>query len=329
MADLASTGARWVSIVVTGYQSTFDSTAIVSTSQTPSDSGVAHMIDTAHALGLAVMVKPHIDLSHDPAPLARRHRPRVRSPRSGELGSPRTGRSSTTTPRLAQSHGAEEFSVGCELEGTTSEGCGVAPSRGRRAQPILGHAHVRGLARGGTAHPLVGRARRDRGGRLLPTDRLARPDARRPRRPDGSRTWPCSGRCPRPGDRPILLTEIGYVSQDGTNTRPPSRGRSDRSTCRNRPTATRPRSRPCGASPGSPGCSGGTGTPTRASAAPRTRGSLPSASPPRTSCGPGTDDPGRHERLAVPTTGGGTSIRSTGRRPGGCRCTPSDSRRWR
>ncbi|MCK4413291.1 MAG: hypothetical protein KAY32_07095 [Candidatus Eisenbacteria sp.] len=62
LALLAATNADWVSILVTGYQDTETSTSIYQDPQrTPSDAGVLQAIDRAHALGMHVFLKPHVD----------------------------------------------------------------------------------------------------------------------------------------------------------------------------------------------------------------------------------------------------------------------------
>lgn len=57
-------GATWIALIVTCNQKTIDSTEIFC-SLGPSDEDVTHAIQTAHAAGLRVMLKPHLDLSED------------------------------------------------------------------------------------------------------------------------------------------------------------------------------------------------------------------------------------------------------------------------
>jgi hypothetical protein len=57
-------GATWISLIVTCNQKTIDSTEIFC-DRGPSDREVIHAIQTAHAAGLRVMLKPHLDLSED------------------------------------------------------------------------------------------------------------------------------------------------------------------------------------------------------------------------------------------------------------------------
>ena len=60
---LSSTGANWISLIVTGYQANYLSTAIDrSSAHTPTDAELIHVIQQAHSLGLKVMLKPHVDL---------------------------------------------------------------------------------------------------------------------------------------------------------------------------------------------------------------------------------------------------------------------------
>jgi hypothetical protein len=120
MTNLADTGAGWVSILVTWYQDTADTTQIRPTENTPTDEGVIHMIQTAHDLGLAVMLKPHVDLSGDPYGWR------------AEIGTHWKGQPAKWDrwfrsyrhfifhfAVLAEAQGVEQFSVGCELIGTT------------------------------------------------------------------------------------------------------------------------------------------------------------------------------------------------------------------
>jgi hypothetical protein len=119
LAHLAETGAGWISLIVGHYQENIGSTEISATESTPTDASLIHAINQAHSLGLKVMLKPHLNLSRDP-----RHR-------RGAIG-----RAFVTESRwsqwfasyrafiehyagLAAAHGVEQFCVGCELQGTT------------------------------------------------------------------------------------------------------------------------------------------------------------------------------------------------------------------
>ncbi len=64
-------GADWVSIVVTCYQDTISTVQIIcGRDDTPTDGDLARAISTAHRLGMKVMLKPHIDLYREPNPTA-------------------------------------------------------------------------------------------------------------------------------------------------------------------------------------------------------------------------------------------------------------------
>jgi hypothetical protein len=60
-------GVNWISVVVTCYQKDIASTSIQcrTSKDTPSDTDLRHVISYAHSLGLRVMLKPHIDLYDD------------------------------------------------------------------------------------------------------------------------------------------------------------------------------------------------------------------------------------------------------------------------
>jgi hypothetical protein len=119
---LASTGADWISLIVTGYQETPASTTIdVTSASTPTDADLIHVIDQAHSLGLKVMLKPHLDLRDE----------RENDWWRGHIGSEFTIEAQWSAwfasyrsfiehyARLAQTYGADQFCVGTELLGTT------------------------------------------------------------------------------------------------------------------------------------------------------------------------------------------------------------------
>ncbi|MCX6056787.1 MAG: hypothetical protein NTW69_01355 [Chloroflexi bacterium] len=59
-------GATWIALIVTCNQKTIDSTDIFCANG-PTDDETIYAIQTAHAAGLRVMLKPHLDLSDDPS----------------------------------------------------------------------------------------------------------------------------------------------------------------------------------------------------------------------------------------------------------------------
>jgi hypothetical protein len=63
LAKIEDTGAEWISLLATWYQDELTSTTIYSDAdRTPTDADIVHAIQTAHALGLKVMLKPHLDV---------------------------------------------------------------------------------------------------------------------------------------------------------------------------------------------------------------------------------------------------------------------------
>lgn len=119
---LADTGAGWVSLIVTGYQQTPGSTTIDRTDpQTPTDADLIHVIELAHVQGLAVMLKPHLDLRDEEENNWWR----------GDIGNDFTDENQWDAwfaayrsfiehyAALAESYNVDQFSIGTELLGTT------------------------------------------------------------------------------------------------------------------------------------------------------------------------------------------------------------------
>jgi len=117
LQNLKKTNAQWMSLLVTAYQENVYSTVIdYNSAYTPSDDSVRHMIDYAHQLGLKVMLKPHVDLLNDP------------NHWRGQIGLYFNEAAWTQWfssyrqfilhyAQIAAETGAEQFSVGCELDG--------------------------------------------------------------------------------------------------------------------------------------------------------------------------------------------------------------------
>jgi hypothetical protein len=116
--ELAATNARWIQILVTGYQDTTQSTSIEWIGpETPSDPSLIRIIRYAKKLGLNVLLKPHVDLLKDSTHWR------------GEIG-PSFDESDWALwfasyrsfiihyAGLAQDLDADLFCVGCELDGT-------------------------------------------------------------------------------------------------------------------------------------------------------------------------------------------------------------------
>lgn len=116
---LAATGASWITVLATGFQTDIRATAIDFTGpRTQTDASVERVIAHARGLGLKVMLKPHVDLTDDPDHYR------------GEIGPGFTDADwaawfASYRPfilhyaEMAERTGCELFCVGCEL-GTTA-----------------------------------------------------------------------------------------------------------------------------------------------------------------------------------------------------------------
>ena len=120
LAELESTGATWISLLVVGFQDTISSTDISARDDlTTTDEDLAHAIGDAHRLGLRVMLKPHVELVE----LTEHWR--------GQIGEEFVTESTWLDwfgayrefifhyAELAATHSVDQFCVGTELPGTT------------------------------------------------------------------------------------------------------------------------------------------------------------------------------------------------------------------
>lgn len=122
LAALQTTGANWISLIVTAYQDHYDSMTIDYTSpHTPTDADLIHVLSLAHSMGLKVMLKPHLDLLDELESGLWR----------GDIGTGFTCEADWEAwfdaykafivhyATLAEAHGVEQFCIGTELLGTT------------------------------------------------------------------------------------------------------------------------------------------------------------------------------------------------------------------
>lgn len=214
-------GAEWVALVVTCYQDTTRTVQIVcSRDATPTEDDLAHAITTAHRLGMKVLLKPHIDLYREPNPNAFR----------GDIafGDDEAAWRQwftnytaliTQYARLAQANRVEAFAVGTELRRTS----------GRAVDWREVIRAVRGVYRG----PLTYAAHFDEEmgvqwwdavdfigvNAYYPLTQTTNPtvgELRAAWQPIVARLGALSDRW----QRPVVFTEIGYQSRDGTARRP-------------------------------------------------------------------------------------------------------------
>lgn len=115
---LPADGVEWISLIVTCYQPTLASTTIdCSLDRTPTDDALIHAIQTAHAQGLKVLLKPHVDINDNSG-----WRGQINFADNNDDWN--TWFANYTNfirhyATLAEEQGVELFSIGCELEGTT------------------------------------------------------------------------------------------------------------------------------------------------------------------------------------------------------------------
>ncbi|MBN1976783.1 MAG: hypothetical protein JW918_05230 [Anaerolineae bacterium] len=219
LKNLAATGANWVAIVVFGYQQTYTSTVVTrDPTRTPTDEELAHTVATAHDLGLRVMLKPHVDLRRD------------RDHWRGNIGEAFTddvqwrawfesyGAFINHYAKLAQAHSVDQFCVGTELVGTSHREADwrkiVAGARERFSGPIT-YAGNHGTEDVGIAWwdalDFIGID-----AYYVLTDRTD------PTLDELKAAWVDKGyvetmaNLAKKYDKPVLITEIGYRSADGT-----------------------------------------------------------------------------------------------------------------
>lgn len=220
LVDLASTGAGWISVIVTGYQDGISGTSIGTTSDTPTDDDLAHVISRAHELGLKVMLKPHVNLLDDPAHWRGQIGKDFSTDAEWEEWFDAYEAFVEHYAELAERHEVDQFCVGTEL-GTTVHRVEdwralIAGVRARYGGPITYAANHSGEEVGITWWDAVDYIGVDAYYPLT--------DEYDPTLDELREAWTpivtALARLSAEWDRPILLTEIGYCSVDGANRSP-------------------------------------------------------------------------------------------------------------
>ncbi|WP_431045679.1 glycoside hydrolase family 113 [Streptomyces sp. P1-3] len=212
LRQIADTGAGWVVFTPTWYQDGPRRSAMHTTEETASDRSVRRIVGLAHAAGLKVMLKPHVDLVDGG------DRAGIR-PTDTDAWFTAYERFITHYAELAEEMGVERFAVGTELAGTSRDR--------RRWTEVI--SSVRGTYRG----PLTYAANYDEYRRIRfwssldtigidaywPLTETATTDP--DRLAEGWRPIVTElAAFARRQDREILFTEAGYVSQRGSTTAP-------------------------------------------------------------------------------------------------------------
>jgi hypothetical protein len=221
LAELADTGAKWIALIVTGYQETITATQITWTlPRTPTDADLAHAINQAHSLGLKVMLKPHLDLNNDPD--------RWR----GQIGDAFTAEAQWRAwfasygtfiahyANLATAEGVEQFCIGTELVGTSHHEADwraiVADARRRFHGPLVYAANHSGEEMRLTWWDAVDLIGIDA---YYPLTSRNNPTLAELKTTWNARAADLQALSARAGKQ-IILTEIGYRSADGANMAP-------------------------------------------------------------------------------------------------------------
>ena len=211
-------GVNWITLLVTCYQEKITSTQIQCASNTPTDSALTHAIQYAHSIGIRVMLKPHIDLSNDPGHWR------------GEInfGSDTTAWDKwfesytnfiTHYAALAQKTDADYFAVGTELPSTSGHAdqwrAVINAVRGVYSGLLI-YAANHGEEYSVSWWNAVDAIGVDAYYPLTQSNHPTTVQLKAAWAPVVSRL----GQLSQKWERPIILTEIGYQSLDGTNRTP-------------------------------------------------------------------------------------------------------------
>ena len=226
LSDLSSTGANWASLLVTWYMPTKNATTIdADLSRTPSDAAVMQAIADMHARGLRVMLKPHVDVNDG------NWRGTI-TPSDTDAWFASYATFITHYAALAQAQGVDLFCIGCELKTMTGS------ANSARWQSVIQNI------RAAYAGPLTYAANAYQVGdeyltvSFWPLLDLAGVDVYSPLTNHNDPTLPellAAWHHDLLGEdmvatlrnwqatlnQPVLFTEIGYQSAQGTNTSPP------------------------------------------------------------------------------------------------------------
>jgi hypothetical protein len=212
LTNVAATGSEWVSLVVTWYQNDVHSNAISRTQNSPTDASLVHAIVQARQLGMKIMLKPHVDVVDGT------WRGRI-DPEDRVAWFADYRDFILHYAGIAQSFALEQFVVGTELASVSDEGAPwrslIAGVRARYDGQLLYAASWDEHARIGFWEDL------DVAGinAFFPLTNLQNPSL-----VDllmGWEFWLSRLEIwQKAVGKPIIFTEIGYTSQDGTNVRP-------------------------------------------------------------------------------------------------------------
>jgi hypothetical protein len=209
-------GINWISVIVTCYQDTIQSTKIDCTDDaTPSDEDLAHVTQFAHNLDIKVMLKPHVDLMNDPG----HWRGEINF--GGDESAWKTWFESYTQfithyAALARALDVDYFVVGTELEGTYPRANEWRAVIAAVRALYLGPLTYAGSETGITWWDALDAIGIDAYYSLTTTNEPTLTDLKVAWTEIASRLEALS----KQWNRPIIFTELGYPSVDGANREP-------------------------------------------------------------------------------------------------------------
>jgi Glycoside Hydrolase Family 113 len=222
MTNLADTGAGWVAIVIDWFQGRIAATDIRPLkNMTPPDEDVVAMIRLAHELGLKVMLKPHVDLVRKWWNKWKIGTTWGDDPAARDAWFASYEAYVFHYAELAEAEGVEQFAVGTELFSTS-------PQEERWREVVSG---VRERFSGTLTYAALYTGEESSIAWWDAVDLIGvdaywpLTDGNEPTLAELEDAWtPILQRMAdlsaRWGDKPILFTEIGYVSLDGANANP-------------------------------------------------------------------------------------------------------------
>jgi hypothetical protein len=214
-------GVNWLSVIVTCYQDQVTSAAIRCEPQagTPTDDDLRHVIQTAHSLGLRVMLKPHVDLASD----VNHWRGQIDFGQNEAAWQAWFRSYSAFLSHyavLAQETGADYFVVGTELQGTSRRSAEwrevIRMVRGIYSGPLTYASNHDGEEAGIDWWDALDAIGVDAYYPLTQSDRPTVAQLKAAWAPVATRL----GKLSKRWGKPVIFTEVGYQSLDGTNQTP-------------------------------------------------------------------------------------------------------------
>jgi len=230
LKNLAVTGANWIALIVRGGQETIASTDIFcKPPATATDAELHGVIDLAHSMGMRVMLKPHVHLSQDPTHSHTQIGTAFPTEVQWQAWFASYRQFIIHYATLAQDAGADMFCIGQEMASTVQ----------READWRRIAQEVRQVYKGSIIYEATVAANLSLSEELRITwwdavdyigvlGYFPLTQSNNPTVEDLKLAWVGRGYLSRleslsqKFQKPIVISEIGYLSADGTNTDPPN-----------------------------------------------------------------------------------------------------------